>query len=295
MSWRSSRAPTAPTSSLARAWPIRSSAWAATTSCSAAAETMTYAAATATTHFTARRVTIVSPGAAAVTSWPVAVGSTPPIRRRLGLGHGRSRAGVAFGALGGDALASIENVTGGSGDDLITGDWFGNLLLGLAGADQIDGAGGNDTIRGGSESDTIDGGLGDDRLWGDSGSDTLNDAAGSDSVHGGSEGDVIDVWSGHDWIYGDSGDDRISVQVLTTTRSVVSATTNSSYPIGLMAPMSAPEQPSGRYPSTAGCGPAPTSNLLLGGDDGLSASHGAACCSEARGATADRRRRRSSA
>ena len=120
--------------------------------------------------------------------------------------------GVAFGALGGDALASIENVTGGSGNDLITGDWFGNLLLGLAGADQINGAGGNDTIRGGSESDTIDGGLGDDRLWGNSGSDTLNDAAGSDSVHGGSEGDVIDVWSGHDWIYGDSGDDRISVR-----------------------------------------------------------------------------------
>lgn len=55
---------------------------------------------------------------------------------------------------------TIENATGGSGDDVILGNNAGDTLLGGAGADNILGGTGNDTIAGGTGADILNGGSG---------------------------------------------------------------------------------------------------------------------------------------
>jgi serralysin len=59
----------------------------------------------------------------------------------------------------------IENATGGSGNDIITGNDLANILLGIGGNDTINGAGGNDTINGGAGVDILIGGAGDDTIY----------------------------------------------------------------------------------------------------------------------------------
>ncbi len=59
----------------------------------------------------------------------------------------------------------IENATGGSGNDIITGNDLANILLGNGGNDTINGAGGNDTINGGAGVDILIGGAGDDTIY----------------------------------------------------------------------------------------------------------------------------------
>lgn len=55
---------------------------------------------------------------------------------------------IAFGAV-------IENATGGSGNDKITGNEIANILTGNAGNDTFIASSGNDTINGGSNTDTV--------------------------------------------------------------------------------------------------------------------------------------------
>jgi len=97
---------------------------------------------------------------------------------------GTARRGSAAAAVE-DTLATIENVTGGSGSDTITGSAAANVLTGGAG---------NDTISGGAGADTLNGGLG---------NDIMNGGAGVDSF-------VFDVNFGHDTItlFGDTGADQ---------------------------------------------------------------------------------------
>ena len=57
-----------------------------------------------------------------------------------------------------------ENVTGGKGNDSITGDGVANLLSGGLGADLISGLGGNDTLKGDAGADQLFGGEGNDKL-----------------------------------------------------------------------------------------------------------------------------------
>jgi Ca2+-binding RTX toxin-like protein len=64
-------------------------------------------------------------------------------------------AGRSTGASGNDSLLGIENVSGGSGDDTLTGE---------IGANALDGNGGNDTLVGLEGSDTLDGHGGSDTL-----------------------------------------------------------------------------------------------------------------------------------
>ncbi|WP_291552210.1 hypothetical protein [Bosea sp. (in: a-proteobacteria)] len=87
----------------------------------------------------------------------------------LGTGQGRGD------GIGRDTLTGVENVIGGSGDDVLTGNELANLLDGGAGKDRIV-AGAGDTVRGGDGDDLIeiytqtgapaavDGGAGDDTL-----------------------------------------------------------------------------------------------------------------------------------
>ena len=69
--------------------------------------------------------------------------------------------------------SDIENVRGGTGDDLIVGSPFNNHFEGAAGNDTLIGNSGDDTLIGGKGNDSITGGAGHDVLSGGPGDDQL--------------------------------------------------------------------------------------------------------------------------
>jgi Ca2+-binding RTX toxin-like protein len=79
--------------------------------------------------------------------------------------------GTASAIAGG--IAEIEDVNGGSGDDLIRGDSFNNVLKGGAGHDLLLGYGGVDQLFGDLGQDILIGGAGGDSLFGGAGEDIL--------------------------------------------------------------------------------------------------------------------------
>jgi len=83
--------------------------------------------------------------------------------------------------------ADIENLTGGSGND---------LLRGNSGANIIRGGAGNDTIEGGAGNDALYGEAGNDLLYGGAGNDMLVGGAGADTLVGGDGDDLIDAVDG---------------------------------------------------------------------------------------------------
>ncbi|MDB5796961.1 MAG: Hemolysin-type calcium-binding repeat-containing protein, partial [Paucimonas sp.] len=98
----------------------------------------------------------------------------------LGLGQAFND---SYGGI--DMLANIEDVRGSQLDDMIVGD---------AGANNLDGLAGNDEIRGGDGNDFIAGGAGNDHLSGEAGNDAiiaggLGDG-GSDVIDGGADFDT---------------------------------------------------------------------------------------------------------
>jgi Ca2+-binding RTX toxin-like protein len=74
---------------------------------------------------------------------------------------GTARRGSAAAVIE-DTLATIENLTGGSGNDSITGSAAANVLTGGAGNDAINAGAGNDIIMGGLGNDIMTGGAGAD-------------------------------------------------------------------------------------------------------------------------------------
>lgn len=83
-----------------------------------------------------------------------------------------------------DSIRNIENVTGTSGNDVITGDGQINILEGLGGADLLTGGEGDDQLIGGVGDDFLRGSAGNDFLQGQQGRDTASytDAAGGVTV-----------------------------------------------------------------------------------------------------------------
>lgn len=96
------------------------------------------------------------------------------------------------GQAEGDTLTEIENITGGSGNDSLTGDSGDNLLSGGAG---------DDSIKGGDGADRLYGGSGDDALQGDGGADRL---------YGGNDDDKLAGNEGKDRLYGQDGEDSLA-------------------------------------------------------------------------------------
>ncbi|HEX8382209.1 MAG TPA: M10 family metallopeptidase C-terminal domain-containing protein [Sphingomonas sp.] len=138
--------------------------------------------------------------------------------------------------------ATIENATGGGGDDVLLGNTVGNVLKGNAGNDTLRGLGGDDTLIGGVGNDMLDGGEGVDTVdfadgpqgvtinlargtvTGAAGTDTLvsienvrasrgddiiTGNAGANRVKGETGNDRIDGGAGDDILFGDGGDDTI--------------------------------------------------------------------------------------
>jgi predicted extracellular nuclease/Ca2+-binding RTX toxin-like protein len=92
----------------------------------------------------------------------------------------------------GDTIVNVENVFGGSGDDVITGNSQANELRGNGGNDELNGADGNDLLDGGEGDDTLIGGAGIDQFLG---------GAGNDKVYADAEDSVIDGGEGEDTLY----------------------------------------------------------------------------------------------
>jgi len=69
--------------------------------------------------------------------------------------NGASAASVTVGGVAEDTLRNIENLTGGSGNDTLTGDGLANRLEGGAGDDVLKGGGGADALHGGAGVDTF--------------------------------------------------------------------------------------------------------------------------------------------
>ena len=108
---------------------------------------------------------------------------------------GTSRRGLAANPIE-DTLVGIDNVTGGSGDDTISGTAAANNLDGGAGDDTLLGLGGIDTLIGGLGNDTLIGGAGNDSLSGGAGLDTFTYTIGdgADAVDGGADGDTLNIF-----------------------------------------------------------------------------------------------------
>lgn len=87
-------------------------------------------------------------------------------------------------AEGDDVDPTVENISGGSGDDTLTGSAAGNRLAGGDGHDRLFGVDGADHLDGGRGEDLLRGGLGNDSLlgWdGVAGNDTLDGQGDSDA------------------------------------------------------------------------------------------------------------------
>ena len=119
-----------------------------------------------------------------------------------------------------DVYVTIENLTGGAGNDALSGDASANVLGGAPGDDVLAGAGGDDRLDGGDGADTLTGGPGADVLDGAAGTDTASyatnspaegvtvtlDANADDGVGGAAEGDNV---VGTENVTGGAGPDRL--------------------------------------------------------------------------------------
>ncbi len=156
------------------------------------------------------------------------------------LSYSTSTAGVTVNLANGTgsgfaAIANVENVAGGSGDDVFTSGAGANTFQGNGGADRFVATlnDGNDTFAGGGGVDTLDLSgttanatvtattatstqIGTDTLSdienviGGTGADTIVLNAGANTVTGGGGADVISTGTGADIIFGGGGADRIT-------------------------------------------------------------------------------------
>ena len=92
-----------------------------------------------------------------------------------------------------DTLINIENVTGSSGNDTLTGNDDYNVLSGAAGNDTLSGGIGFDTLIGGTGNDSLSGGADDDVLRGGAGDDTLSGGTGNDLADYAEESNAVTV------------------------------------------------------------------------------------------------------
>lgn len=105
-------------------------------------------------------------------------------------------AGTSVGnETGHDAVASIETVLGGAGDDVFTGSSANETLRGGEGRDSLSGGGGADILDGGADEDALFDGAGTDIVLGGAGDDLLAPSLDgeSDRFDGGEGKDTLDL------------------------------------------------------------------------------------------------------
>jgi hypothetical protein len=106
---------------------------------------------------------------------------------------------AGHGAAGeNDVVRAVENATGGTGEDRLSGDDRDNQLAGGGGDDRLSGRAGEDEdgfgddLRGGPGADRLFGGDGPDRLIGGSGADTVACGRDDDTVYGPRAGELLE-------------------------------------------------------------------------------------------------------
>ncbi|MBC8106790.1 MAG: hypothetical protein H7Z14_09395 [Anaerolineae bacterium] len=106
--------------------------------------------------------------------------------------------------------ADVEGIASGSGNDMIVGWKFADVILGGAGDDSIRGDDGPDTINGDDGDDVIEGNGNNDRLSGGNGDDYLDAGDGRNLLYGNAGDDRFDASNGNtdDALDGGSGYDR---------------------------------------------------------------------------------------
>src|SRR5262249_22682987 len=111
----------------------------------------------------------------------------------LGDGH-FARGNVANAQLyQGNTASLIENVYGGSGNDVLTGNAANNTIIGAAGADTLNGLDGDDLLIGGAGPDQLDGGTGSNTASYDASPAAVRiDLLLARGTGGGAESDVLD-------------------------------------------------------------------------------------------------------
>lgn len=134
----------------------------------------------------------------------------------------------------GDKISNFENISGGMGNDILTGNNLANVIFGGDGDDIIDGGLGNDTLDGGAGVNTLsfasvnvsvtvdlsntfayDTGAGIDQhknfqnLTGSSKADTLLGDGANNVIDGGAGNDFINGFGGDDILLGGAGDDTL--------------------------------------------------------------------------------------
>lgn len=164
----------------------------------------------------------------------------------IALGAGGTPVGVMSAVASdatGDAIARVENLIGGSGDDKFTGNEYANKLYGGEGNDTLEGRGGADLLDGGNGTDTasyalstaaVQVDLGGTSAGGEAAGDTYNSievvvgskyndqmkagataatlkgGAGNDMLQGGIGDDTLEGGAGGDQINGGLGEDLVS-------------------------------------------------------------------------------------
>jgi Ca2+-binding RTX toxin-like protein len=128
----------------------------------------------------------------------------------------------------GDLIGTdVENLTGGSGNDVLIGNGANNMFNGGPGNDTLTGLAGSDSLTGGLGNDALSGGDGDDYLLVEGGTNTADGGAGNDTIYlrsmwadqgpdgtstatGGPGNDLIFSGTGLDKMSGGTGIDEVS-------------------------------------------------------------------------------------
>lgn len=122
------------------------------------------------------------------------------------------------GSAGDDVIVgdinNVNTISGGAGDDNLTGGSAADVISATSGDNTIDGNDGADTVTTGAGADTITGGTGNETITTDAGADQITTDAGDDNVNAGDDNDVVIVagnLTSGDTINGGDGTDTLSV------------------------------------------------------------------------------------
>ncbi|MEA2879899.1 MAG: hypothetical protein QOF14_5095, partial [Hyphomicrobiales bacterium] len=177
------------------------------------------------------------------------------------------------GDAAGDTYNGIENLTGGTVADVLTGDGNNNVLSGLAGNDNLSGGNGDDILIGGAGADILNGGAGIDtasyatstaavtvnlatpasntgdalsdtftaieNVTGGTAADNITGDANANTLDGGAGGDTLNGGNGDDILIGGAGADILTGGSGIDTASYATATA------GVTANMTTPAQNTG--------------------------------------------------
>ena len=129
------------------------------------------------------------------------------VNEAVGGGNDRVSSGVSYALKAGSEIERLEARTLTDSTALnLTGNEFGQTIIGNAGVNILDGGDGNDVLYGMGSGDTLIGGGGNDILIGESGIDTMSGGTGDDTYFVKDTGDVVTEAVGE-------GTDRIATAV----------------------------------------------------------------------------------